>query len=217
MKEIQETGKDLDKKAVLLFILTIGIGTFSSLLPFFFRSFLPHGKHIRTIAEMLWDVSLGGLAGYLLLGRNYLEQFRKFSWKIVPIGFLLLLATGVISGAVYSELFGPSSENSMKDIITLKKVIVEVPFILMGEEVLTLNIVKVLERKGISFRWASLLASVLFALWHIPVYGFRIVQLVVTLVPVRMLLNWLWKRSGSIWVSWICHYLYDCVAFLKYL
>lgn len=86
----------------------------------------------------------------------------------------------------------------------------------MGEELLSTNIINALEEKGLDFKWASLICAILFALWHIPAYGFHLAQLLITLVPIRLVLNYVWKKSNSIWVSWICHYLYDCIGFIQF-
>ncbi|TKI47094.1 CPBP family intramembrane metalloprotease, partial [Bacillus mycoides] len=49
-----------------------------------------------------------------------------------------------------------------------------------------------------------------------PAYGFVPMQLLITIIPIRLALNYVWKKSNSVWVSWICHYIYDSLAFIQF-
>ncbi|MBP1046102.1 CPBP family intramembrane metalloprotease [Enterococcus sp. BWM-S5] len=193
---------------LLLFGVTILIGIGYQYIP----ALLPFGSVIGTI----WNALLCGLIGYYLLKDRFTEQFKHFSWKTLAWGLPLTLFVGILCGVLYQQFFGEATKNSVADVISLQMIFLQVPFMLMGEELLSTNLILGLEKAGMSFHWASLICSVLFALWHIPAYGFHIAQLLITLLPLRLVLNYIWKKSESIWVSWICHFLYDCLGFVQF-
>lgn len=204
---IEETDNN-NKTGWLLAGITILIGLGYQFIP----GVLPFG----TTIGIFWNALLCGIAGYLLLKDRFTEQFKHFKWKTLAWGLPLTFIVGILSGVIYQQLFGAASQNSIGDVITLQMIFLQVPFMLIGEELLSTNLILGLEKAGISFRWASLICSVLFALWHIPAYGLNIAQLLITLMPIRLVLNYIWKKSESVWVSWICHFLYDCLGFVQF-
>lgn len=115
---------------------------------------------------------------------------------------------------LYSLIFGQPTPNAINDTLSVKMILFQVPFMLMGEELLSTNILIALQKKGLSFFWSTIICSILFACWHIPAYGFHPIQLIFTLAPARLALNYVWKKSSSVWVSWICHFIYDSLGFI---
>lgn len=117
----------------------------------------------------------------------------------------------VIVGFGFDIIFGifeHTTTNSIADVISISMILFRVPFMLMGEELICTNIIITLQKLGFKLGTASIICSLLFALWHIPAYGFVPMQLLITIVPLRLLINYIWKNSKSIWVSWIYHFIF---------
>lgn len=199
------------KSANYLFLATIAIGLLYQALPYMN---LP--ELALTIIGTGWNLLFAFVAGYCFVKRDFLMQFKHFSFKILIWGVPLVLITGLFFSSLYSAIFGQATTNSIGETITLQMVFVQVPFMLMGEELLSTNILIALQKRGLSFLWASVICSILFALWHIPAYGFHPIQLLATLAPARLALNYIWKKSNSVWVSWICHFIYDSLGFIMF-
>jgi len=198
-------------QSLLLFLGTIFIGLVYSLLPYTGIS-----KPSLSVIGTFWNLLFATLLGFLLLKKDFVVQFKHFSFKTLFWGIPLILIVGILFSAIYSFLFGKPTTNSIGEIITLTMVFFQVPFMLLGEELLSTNILLALQKRGLSFLKSTLICSVLFALWHIPAYGFHPVQLLMTLMPARLVLNYIWKKSNSVWVSWICHFLYDSIGFITF-
>lgn len=199
------------KSSTFLFFTTIIIGLS--------YSFLPYSGLNNTVLSVLgtfWNLLFAGLAGYYMLKNDFLSQFKHFSFKALLWGIPLIFVSGTLFSLVYSYFFGKATTNSIGETISFVMIFFQVPFMLMGEELLSTNILISLQKKGISFLWSTIICSFLFAMWHIPAYGFHPLQLLITLMPARIALNYIWKKSNSIWVSWICHFIYDCIGFLPF-
>lgn len=197
--------------SLLLFLGTIFIGLVYSLLPYTGIS-----KPSLSVIGTFWNLLFATLLGFLLLKKDFVVQFKHFSFKTLFWGIPLIWIVGTFFSAIYSFLFGKPTDNSIGETITLTMVFFQVPFMLLGEELLSTNILLALQKRGLSFLKSTLICSVLFALWHIPAYGFHPVQLLMTLMPARLVLNYIWKKSNSVWVSWICHFLYDSIGFITF-
>lgn len=204
--------QEKNKKGLIVFILTILIGLGFQLIPEIFQM-----HQTWQIIGTIWNAALCSLVGYFLLGDRFKEQFKHFKWKVLAWGLPLTFAVGIGGGIIYRAIFGSATQNNIADVLTIQMVLIQVPFMLLGEELLSTNTILALEEMGLSFKWASIICGILFALWHIPAYGPNILQLLITLMPVRLAMNYIWKKSKSVWVSWICHFIYDCVGFIGYL
>ncbi|QIK86288.1 CPBP family intramembrane metalloprotease [Erysipelothrix sp. HDW6B] len=200
------------KNALSLFIATAAIGIT-------YQIFATYGLPgpIGLIIGVIWNMALGGLAAYFFDKDTFLDRLKRFNWKVLAWGIPATILVGVVSGLIYASLFGKPTTNSIAGSVNITMMLTQVPFMLMGEEILSTNIVRSLRKANVSFFIASLVSAVLFALWHIPAYGFNPMQLLITIVPLRLLLNYIWERSESIWVSWICHILYDFISFIPFL
>lgn len=209
-----ETEKKIDSKS----LLALGLLIISGIV---YQLFAVLGGNIPEvlgmILETLWNVVLCAIIGYYFLGKISLEQFKHFNFKTLLWGVSLTIIVGTASSLIFSYIFEPATKNSVAEVISISMILFRVPFMLMGEELICTNIIIALQKLGLKFGTASLICSVLFALWHIPAYGFVPMQLLITIIPVRLALNYIWKNSKSIWVSWICHFIFDCISFVPML
>ncbi|MEX0136800.1 CPBP family intramembrane metalloprotease [Bacillus nitratireducens] len=212
--KIIETKKKIDSKSLLALGLLIISGIVYQCIALIVGN-IP--ELLEMILEASWNLVLCGIIGYYFLGKISLEQFKHFKFKTLLWGLPLTIIVGMGSGTLYSYIFEPPTTNSVAQVISVSMILTRVPFMLMGEELLCTNIIIALQKLGLKFGTASIICSVLFALWHIPVYGFVPMQLLITIVPVRLLLNYIWKNSKSVWVSWICHLAFDIIGFLPML
>ncbi|PEZ90461.1 CPBP family intramembrane metalloprotease [Bacillus cereus] len=212
--KIIETKKKIDSKSLLALGLLIISGIVYQCIALIVGN-IP--ELLEMILEASWNLVLCGIIGYYFLGKISLEQFKHFKFKALLWGVPLTIIVGMGSGTLYSYIFEPPTTNSVAQVISVSMILTRVPFMLMGEELLCTNIIIALQKLGLKFGTASIICSVLFALWHIPAYGFVPMQLLITIVPVRLLLNYIWKNSKSVWVSWICHLAFDIIGFLPML
>ncbi|HDX9652824.1 MULTISPECIES: CPBP family intramembrane glutamic endopeptidase [Bacillus] len=212
--KIIETKKKIDSKSLLALGLLIISGIVYQCIALIVGN-IP--ELLEMILEASWNLVLCGIIGYYFLGKISLEQFKHFKFKTLIWGLPLTIIVGMGSGTLYNYIFEPPTTNSVAQVISVSMILTRVPFMLMGEELLCTNIIIALQKLGLKFGTASIICSVLFALWHIPAYGFVPMQLLITIVPVRLLLNYIWKNSKSVWVSWICHLAFDIIGFLPML
>ena len=199
------------KSSAILFFITIIIGLSYSFLPYTGLS-----NSILSLLGTVWNLLLTALAGYFLLKTEFLSQFKHFSFKVLLWGIPLIMISGILFSSIYASLFGKPTTNSIGETISLAMIFLQIPFMLLGEELLSTNILLALQTRGLSFFWSTIICSLLFAMWHIPAYGFHPLQLLITLMPARLALNYIWKKSDSIWVSWICHFVYDSLGFIAF-
>ncbi|MBJ8005042.1 CAAX amino protease [Bacillus mycoides] len=211
---IMGTEKKIDSKSLLALGLLIISGIVYQLFSFLGDN-MP--EVLGMILEALWNVALCGIIGYYFLGKISLDQFKHFKFKTLLWGVPLTIIVGMGSSLIFSYIFEPATKNSVAGVISISMILYRVPFMLMGEELLCTNIIIALQKLGLKFGTASLICSVLFALWHIPAYGFVPMQLLITIIPVRLALNYIWKNSKSIWISWICHLIFDIISFIPML
>lgn len=197
--------------SLALLILTIMIGISYELL-----AFTGLNESILTILGTVWNLLFAFIAGFYFMKDKFLTQFKHFSFKTLLWGLPLIIVVGISFSSLYSHLFGNPTTNSIGESISLMMIFVQIPFMLMGEELLSTNILLALQNKGLSFFWSTIICSILFALWHIPAYGFHPLQLIITLMPARLILNFIWKKSNSVWVSWLCHFIYDSLGFINF-
>ncbi|EJV72227.1 MULTISPECIES: CPBP family intramembrane glutamic endopeptidase [Bacillus cereus group] len=211
---IMGTEKKIDSKSLLALGLLIISGIVYQLFSFLGDN-MP--EVLGMILEALWNVALCGIIGYYFLEKISLDQFKHFKFKTLLWGVPLTIIVGMGSSLIFSYIFEPATKNSVAGVISISMILYRVPFMLMGEELLCTNIIIALQKLGLKFGTASLICSVLFALWHIPAYGFVPMQLLITIIPVRLALNYIWKNSKSIWISWICHLIFDIISFIPML
>lgn len=194
--------------AQLTLILTIVIGTVYQLWGI---------VNLNTVESQLintlWNVVLATIVGYGLLKTAFLEQFKHLPLKKLLWGIPLTIIVGITAGLLYAQLFGKATTNPIKSVVTFKLLLL-IPFSLLGEELLSTNVIIALEKMGLQFSNASIICSCLFALLHLTTYGANFLQLFITLIPTRLALNYIWQKSNSVWISLICHYAFDCLGIL---
>ena len=162
----------------------------------------------------LFNMVFAGLIGFFFFKEQFLQQFKHFKFKVLLYGVPLTMVTGIVFGLIFHAIAGKPTTNTIDSTLSMMMIFTQVPFMLMGEELLSTNLLIALENKGLSFKVASVIVSILFAFWHTTAYGFHPLQLLLTLMPIRLVLNFVWKRSNSVWVSWICHYLFDLLSMI---
>lgn len=194
----------IQKRSNLVLILTIIIAVLFT---------TPLMNYLQPIG-FLFNVVLAGSVGYFLLEEQFLEQFKHFKFKVLLYGLPLTIIIGITFSLMYQVIAGTPTTNNISETISILFIATQVPFMLMGEEILSTNLLLALQNKGVKFIYASILVSILFAAWHVTAYGFHPFQLLFTLSPLRLFLNFIWKRSNSVWVSWICHLIYDLLSLI---
>lgn len=175
-------------------------------------------KILDTISVVFNTILAGGLS-FLLLRDEFTEWFRHFSFKWTIIGIPFLLIVSLTSGNVWKIISGAQPvANDINSILTWTYVVTHVPLLLIGEELICIPLLYGGWKKlGMKFWQASLLCAVLFAVWHLRSYGFNLPQVLVTIIPARLVLNYIFKKTNSIWVTWIVHMCYDIIIFLPVL
>lgn len=205
------------KSKKLNFILIVGIIVVA--LCFQLLSKLPISFKILDPISVVFNAVLVGGLSLFILKDELLEWFKHFSLKWIIIGIPVLVVVSLLSGNAWKIISGSQPiANDINSILTWSYVWSHVPFLLIGEELLCIPFLYTLWKKiGIKFWQASLLCAVLFAVWHLPSYGFNLLQVLVTIIPARLFLNYLFKKTDSIWVTWIVHVSFDIISFLPIL
>ncbi|MBF8807387.1 MAG: hypothetical protein IC227_01950 [Enterococcus lacertideformus] len=94
------------------------------------------------------------------------------------------------------------------------------PFAVMGEELFTILIVRVIQLQIDQFWVASLIASLIFGLAHFTTYYngsifFATLHILFIQGGARFIFNDAYQKTGTIWGSWLTHYLFNlAVSFL---
>ena len=202
------------KKGLILVFSVIVVGVLYQLL-----NLVPISLKILDPISAVFNVVLIGIISFTILKDEFTEWYKHFSFKWIIIGLPVLLLSSMICGSIWKMVSGTGlTANSINDMLTLKYVISHVPFILMGEELLSITLLYALWKKfDLKFWQASLICSILFALWHLTAYGYNVPQILITLTLPRLVLNYVFKKSNSIWSSWIVHICFDVLTFIPFL
>lgn len=211
-----KTTKTSNKQGMMLVISSIVIAAIYQFLPAIFKG-LGITSGLQFVGAIFNAVLMGGSA-YLILKDEFLEWFKHFSFKWLLIGIPLLLVVGIGAGSLWGMISNVRAENTVNSILSWSYVITHVPFMILGEELLCISILYAIWKKmGWDFWQATLICSVLFAVWHLPSYDYNLLQCLVTIIPSRLVLNYLFKKSDSIWVTFIVHLAFDIFSFLPIL
>lgn len=134
------------KNALSLFIATAAIGIT-------YQIFATYGLPgpIGLIVSVIWNMALGGLAAYFFDKDTFLDRLKRFNWKVLAWGIPATILVGVVSGLIYASLFGKPTTNSIAGSVNITMMLTQVPFMLMGEEILSTNIVRSLRKANVSF------------------------------------------------------------------
>ncbi|WP_207695753.1 hypothetical protein DOK67_0001540 [Enterococcus sp. DIV0212c] len=192
----------------------IFIGILYQLLPIIFTV-----SPVLDFFAIFFNAVLAGLLSYIILKDEFIDWFKHFSFKWLLIGIPLLFLTSLIFGNLWQLISGATpTANAINDSLTWTYVVTHVPIMILGEELLSIPLLYSAWRKwNWKFWQASLFCSTLFALWHLTAYDFNVLQILVTIIPSRLVLNYLFKKTDSIWVTWLVHLAFDTLSFLPVL
>lgn len=123
---------------------------------------------VLEIVGMYFNVVIMFIVLLLLLKNEFLDWFKHFSFKWLLIGIPFLFIVGLLVGRLWSIMAGGHTGNSVENVLSWSYVIKHIPFMLMGEELLSIAVLYAAWKKlGWKFWQATLLCSVLFAVWHL--------------------------------------------------
>lgn len=190
------------------------IGLLYQLLPIIFTV-----SPVLDFIAIFFNAVLAGILSYIILKDEFLEWFKHFSFKWILIGIPLLFLTSLLFGNLWQLISGATpTANAINDSLTWTYVMTHVPIMILGEELLSIPLLFSAWKKwNWKFWQASLFCSTLFALWHLTAYDFNLLQILVTIIPSRLVLNYLFKKTNSIWVTWLVHLAFDTLSFLPIL
>lgn len=199
--------------------LTLILGMIIIAICFQVFRIVPISFKILDPISVVFNAILAGGFSFLILRDEFTEWFKHFSFKWTIIGIPLLVIISLISGIVWKTIsVAQPVANEINSVLTWTYVGSHVPLLLIGEELLCIPLLYGGWKKlGMKFWQASLLCAVLFAVWHLPSYGFNLLQVLITIIPSRLILNYLFKKTDSIWVTWIVHIAFDIFSFLPVL
>lgn len=201
-------------KALILILGVIAIAT-----AYQFLHFIPVDMKILDPVSAVFNMVLTSILAFAVLKDDFTEWFKHFSIKWTIITIPVLVITSMVCGEVWRLISdGGRTENTINSVITWKYVISHTPFMLMGEEILSITLLFALWKKlNLRFWQASLICAVLFAFWHIASYGYNVPQILITIIAPRLILNLAFKKSDSIWTTWVVHVAFDTITFLPIL
>lgn len=165
-----------------------------------------------------WALFVGGLFAWIVVfEKDGVKAFRlpKRIW-VIPLGVVGYFAIS-LSILELSKLIGMEwVANPLTG--QLVSLLLRLPIMMMGEELLGIGILEAAKAKGISLRNSTLLSALIFGLLHLAVYWdgsiLSSVAHVLLLQGVsRLIFNYVYiKTRFSIWGSWATHILVDIIA-----
>lgn len=165
-----------------------------------------------------WALFVGGVAAWaIVFKKDSLSAFRypKHVWVIL-LGFVAYAILGALVGFLALKIGLPWASNPAAG--HLGSIILKIPFMLMGEELLGIGILETARNKGLSLTASTFLSALIFGLIHSFVYwdGSLFSTLLHVLLlqgAARLIFNYVYiKTDKSIWGSWISHVLVDLVS-----
>ncbi|MBC6296935.1 CPBP family intramembrane metalloprotease [Listeria sp. FSL L7-1517] len=201
------------KQGYWLFFSAIIIGILFLLLPHIISNI-----EMLTFIGAIFNALCMGIVAFIILKATFLDWFKHFSFKWILIGAPAIFIISSIFNYLWAYFAGATIENSINSVLTWSYVFTTIPFMILGEELISISLLFAAWKKwNWKFWQASLLTSFLFATWHLTSYDFNFLQCIITLVPARLILNYLFKKTNSIWVTFIVHFIFDLLAFLPIL
>lgn len=158
-------------------------------------------------------------AAALIFGKSALGWFKKPQGKYIKIGLACLVLNtvwGFVGGIVIQLIFGMAGHHA-NSAFGNYSLLVFVPFMLMGEELFSISILETLRTKWkLSPLVASLITAAVFGLIHFSTYfggdALRTVtQILLVQGAARLILNYAYLKTGSIWTPWAVHVVFDLV------
>lgn len=214
-----DTTNDNRKQGFQLILSGILIGLAYEILTVLFNNLdVISSSFLFSFSVALFNALFMGILAYLILKNEFFTWFKHFSVKWILIGIPLLFVISTLSGSVWSLISNTTASNSINSILSWGYIVKYIPFMLLGEELLSISILYGAWKKlNWRFWQASLLCAILFSVWHLTAYDFNLLQCLVTIIPARLMLNYLFKKTNSIWVTLIVHIAFDVISFLPIL
>lgn len=159
------------------------------------------------------------LAAVLIFKKSMLEWFRKPEGKYLKLIVLCFFANVIWSffgGILVQLIFGLAGNHGNAAIGNLA-LLPFVPFMLMGEEIFSITLLETFRKK---FGWgtgvSSLLTAFIFGMIHFQTYfGGDVLRTIVQILLVqgaaRLIFNFAYLKTKSIWTSWTVHLIFDMV------
>lgn len=157
------------------------------------------------------------IAVAIIFGRQALTWFSKPQGKYIRIiiGCIVFNAVwSMLAGGVVQAIFGEGGTQG-NSAVGNYLLLFFVPFMLMGEELFSIGILETLRTKwGLSTLASTLLTAVIFGLIHFNTYnGGNVVRTLVHILVVqgvgRLVLNYAYLKTRSIWASYAVHLIFD--------
>lgn len=164
-----------------------------------------------------WALFLGSSISWLLIfGKEGLKVFgspaNKWTIFVGVIGYFIisLIISAIAKFIGLSWADNPVSNN-------LGAFIFKLPIMMMGEELFGIGILESLRIRGASLINSTLFSAIIFGLAHVFVYWdgsiFSTLTHVLMLQGVsRLIFNYIYIKTNSIWGSWASHILVDVIA-----
>lgn len=192
----------------------------------------PEDNWAAVIPRVLFlAIQLGALI--VLLPTGWTALFRRVSWwdlGVVAIFAALCAVVTLIGVAIWTgtghHVTGDSAEEGIKRGGTSGAIgfLLGSIFQLMGEELFA--IIPFLAILWFLFRvckwdrrWsvvvALLVSSLIFAIAHLSAYDGHLAQILLTILPARIILTLAYIRTKNIWVSFAVHLIWDWSGFLQ--
>ncbi|MFC0276805.1 type II CAAX prenyl endopeptidase Rce1 family protein [Enterococcus devriesei] len=173
---------------------------------------------LSLFARGWWALFVGGIAAWaIIFKKDSLSAFHfpKHLWVIL-LGFFAYAILGAVVGFLALKIGLSWTSNPAAG--HLGSIILKIPFMLMGEELLGIGVLETARNKGLSLTASTFLSALIFGLIHSFVYWdgslFSTLLHVLLLQGVaRLIFNYVYlKTDRSIWGSWISHVLVDLVG-----
>ena len=165
-----------------------------------------------------WGLFIGGIIAWAITFKQDSKQALSLphKWWAIFLGVLIYFVYSFVVFNIITRLGFEWAANPQAG--NLSGIILILPFMLFGEELLGVGILEGARSKGLSFLSSSLISAVVFALLHVPSYwdGSMVSTLLHVLLlqgVARLILNYVYIKTGrSIWGSWVTHILIDVIA-----
>lgn len=212
MREEKEMGQKIRSADILRTI----IGLLLLFVGFYIMSSID--LHIGYVQEFtLLIFSIVGVA--VIFGNQALIWFSKPQGRYIKIAIACLIINTVwsmLGGTIVALIFG-NSGNQANAVFGDYIMIFFVPFMIMGEELFSIGILETLRTKwGLSTIISTLVTSVIFGLIHFNTYnGGNVLRTIIQILLVqgvaRLIFNYAYLKTSSIWTSYAVHLVFDLV------
>lgn len=196
--------------------IKVGIGFILLYVGFYLMGSVDlHIGRFQNLSLLIFSI----LAIALVFGKSALEWFKKPEGKYIKIIILCFFANVVwsfVGAALIQIIFGISGSHGNEAVGNLA-LIPFIPFMLMGEELFSIAILESFRKKfGWSTLVSTLLTAAIFGLVHFQTYfGGDVLRTILQILLVqgaaRLIFNYAYLKTKSIWTSWIIHVIFDII------